>query len=158
MGSQPCEDVDSHIPARGRSVDNILRGLPFGNQGSSTRGITLNTALDRPERFVLARGVGNPNEESNALYEELQQSRNSTEQLPCTYTMCQATATGSSGASDRCTRQRQAALRDSDVRYPIQETSRQSQQHSQQPPSLAAENVCTCPQCQPISHWQYGRP
>lgn len=152
MGSQPSEDVDSRIPARVRSVDNILHGLPFGNQASSTRGIPLNTALDRPERFVLARGVGNPNEESNVLYEELQQSRSSTEQLPCTYTMCQATATGTSGASDRYTRQRQAALPDSDVRYPIQETSQQSQEHSQQPPSLAAENVCRCPQCQPISH------
>lgn len=151
MGSQPSEDVDSPIPARGRSVDNILHGLPFGNQASSTQGI-LNTALDRPERFVLARGVGNPNEETNALYEELPQSRSSTEQLPCTCTMCQATATGSSGARDRCTRQRQAALPNSDVRYPIQETSQQSQEHSQQPPSLAAENVCTCPQCQPISH------
>ena len=152
MGSQPSEDVDSHIPARVRSVNNILHGLLFGNQASSTQGITLNTALDRPERFVLARGVGNPNEGTNALYDELQQSRSSTEQLPCTYTTCQATATGVSGASDRYTRQRQAALPGSDVRYPIQETSQQSQEHSQQPPSLAAENVCTCPQCQPISH------
>lgn len=79
VGSQPSEDVDSHILARGRSVDNILHGLPFGDQASPTRGITLNTALDRPERFVLARGVGNPNEETNALYGELQQSRSSTE-------------------------------------------------------------------------------
>lgn len=150
--SQPSDDVDSHIPARGRSVDNFLHGLPFGDQASPTRGITLNTALDRPERFVLARGVGNPNEGTNALYDELQQSRSSTEQLPCTYTTCQATATGASGASDRYTRQRQAALPGSDVRYPIQETSQQSQEHSQQLPSLAAENVCTCPQCQPISH------
>ena len=150
MGSQTSEDVEIQIPARDPSVDNILRGLSFGEQVSSTP-ITLNAAFRLPETLVPTRQVGSRNGETNPLYEELQQSRSSNEQLPRTYAMCQATATGTSGASDREPRPRQPAPPDSDVRYPIQETS-------QHPPSIATEHVCTCPQCQPTSHFQYGQP
>ena len=158
MGSQTSEDVEIQIPARDPSVDNILRGLSFGEQVSSTRGITLNAAFRLPETLVPTRQVVSRNGETNPLYEELQQSRSSNEQLPRTYAMCQATATSTSGASDRYPRPRQPAPPDSDVRYPIQETSQQSQEHGQHPPNIAAEHVCTCPQCQPTSHFQYGQP
>lgn len=158
MGSQTSEDVEIQIPARDPSVDNILRDLSFGEQVSSTRGITLNTAFRLPETLVPTRQVGSQNGETNPLYEEIQRSHSSNEQLPCTYAMCQDTATGTSGASDRYPRPSQAAPRDSDVRYPIQETSQQSQEHGQHPASIATEHVCTCLQCQPTSHFQYGQP
>ena len=85
MGRQPSEDVDSHIPARDRSVDSILQGLLIGDQVSSTRGATLNEALDRPEPSVPIQEMGYPNEETRQAHEEPQQLLSPNEQVACTY-------------------------------------------------------------------------
>ena len=79
MGRHISEDVDSHIPARDRSVDSILQGLLFGDQASFARETTLNEALDRPEPSVPIQEMGYPNEETNQSHEEPQQLLSSNE-------------------------------------------------------------------------------
>ena len=156
MGRQPSEDVDSHIPARDRSVDSILQGLLFGDQVSSERGTTLNEALDRPEPSVPIQEMGYPNEEIRQSHEEPQQLLSPTEQVTCTYAEYQTTATSTLRASERYPRARQASPPDSDFGYPIQETSGQPQKHSMQPQN-PVEHACTCPTCQssPTFQWIY---
>ena len=153
MGRQPSEDEDSHIPARDRSVDSILQGLLFGDQVSSARGTTLNKALDRPEVSVPIQEMGYPNEETNQSHEEPQHLLSPNEQVACTYAEYQTTATSTPWASERYPRLRQASPRDSDVRYPIQETSGQPQKQSMQPQN-PVEHACTCPTCQPSPSFQ----
>ena len=153
MGRQPSEDVDNHIPARDRSVDSILQGLLFGDQVSSARGTTLNEALDRPEPSVPIQEMGYPNEETNQSHEEPQHLLSPNEQLACTYAEYQTTATSTPWASERYLTPRQASPRDSDVGYPIQETSSQPQKQSMQPQN-PVEHACTCPTCQPSPTFQ----
>ena len=153
MGRQPSEDVDSHIPARDRSVDSILQGLLIGDQVSSARGATLNEALDRPEPSVPIQEMGYPNEEIRQSHEEPQQLLSPTEQVTCTYAEYQTTATSTSLARERYPRPRQASPHDSDVGYPIQETSGQPQKQSMQPQN-PVEHACTCPTCQPSPSFQ----
>ena len=148
MGRQPSEDVDSHIPARDRSVDSILQGLLFGDQVSSELGTTLNEALDRPEESVPIQEMGYPNEETRQSHEEPQQLLSPTEQVACTYDEYQTTVTGTPRASERYPRLRQASPLYSDVRYPIQETSGQPQKQGMQPQN-PVEHACTCPTCKP---------
>ena len=147
MGRQPSEDVDSHIPARDRSVDSIPQGLLFGDQVFYERGTTLNEALDRPEVSVPIQEMGYPNEETRQSHEEPQQLLIPTEQVACTYAEYQTRATSTPLARERYPRPRQASPHDSDVGYPIQETSGQPQKQSMQPQN-PVEHACTCPTCQ----------
>ena len=153
MGCQPSEDVDSHIPARDRSVDSILQGLLFGDQVSSERGTTLNEALDRPEVSVPIQEMRYANEETNQSHEKPRQLLSPNEQVTCTYAEYQTTATSTPRASERYPRLRQASPRDSDVGYPIQETSGQPQKQIMQPQN-PVEHACTCPTCQPTIIFQ----
>ena len=124
MERQPSEDVDSHIPARDRSVDSILQGLLFGDQASFARETTLNEALDRPKLSVPIQEMGYPNEETNQSHEEPQQLLSPNEQVACTYAEHhKRTATSTPWASERYPRLSQASLPDIDVRYPIQEAA-----------------------------------
>ena len=77
--------------------------------------------------------MGYPNEETNQSHEESQQLLNPNEQVTCTYAEYQTTATSTPRASERYLRPRQASPPDSDVGYPIQETSSQPQKQSMQP-------------------------
>ena len=157
MGRHISEDVDSHIPARDRSVDSILQGLLFGDQASQcTRDsgeTTLNETLDRPELYVPIQEMGYPNGETNQSHEEPQQLLSPNEQVTCTYAEYQTTATSTLRASERYFRPRQASPPDSNVRYPIQETSGQPQTQSMQPQN-PVEHACTCPTCQPTPTFQ----
>ena len=153
MGRQPSEVVDSHIPARDRSVDTILQGLLFGDQVSSARETILNEALDRPKLSVPIQEMGYPNEETNQSREEPQQLLNPNEQVACTYAVYQTTATSTPWASERYPSARKASPPDSDVGYPIQETSGQPQKQSMQPQN-PVEHACTCPTCQPSPTFQ----
>ena len=99
MGRHISEDVDSHIPARDRSVDNILQGLLFGDQASFARETTRNEALDRHKLSVPIQEMGYPNEETNQSHEEPQLLLSPNEQVPCTYAEYQTTATGTPRAS-----------------------------------------------------------
>ena len=153
MGRQPSEVVDSHIPARDRSVDTILQGLLFGEQVSSARETILNEALDRPKLSVPIQKMGYPNEGTNQSREEPQQLLSPNEQVACTYAEYQTTATSTPWASERYPRLSQASPPDIDVRYPIQETSGQPQKQSMQPQN-PVEHACTCPTCQPSPTFQ----
>ena len=153
MGRQPSEDVDSHIPARDRSVDSILQGLLFGDQVSSERGTTLNETLDRPEVSVPIQEMGYHNEETRQSHEEPQQLLSPTEQVAGTYAEYQTTATSTLRASERYPRPRKTSPHDSDVGYPIQETSGQPQKQSMQPQN-PVEHACMCPTCQPSPSFQ----
>ena len=117
------------------------------------RGTTLNEALDRPEVSVPIQEMGYPNEEIRQSHEEPQQLLSPNEQVACTYAEYQTTATSTLRASERYPRLRQASPRDSDVGYPIQETSGQPQKQSMQPQN-PVEHACTCPTCQPSPSFQ----
>lgn len=115
VGRHTTEDVDSHIPARDRSVDSILQGLLFGDQASFARETTLNESFDRPELSVPIQEMDYPNEETNQSHEEPQQLLNLTEEVACTYAEYPTTATSTPRAIERDPRPRQALPLDSDV-------------------------------------------
>ena len=147
VGRQPLEDVNSHIPARDRSMDNILQVLLFEDQASFARGTALNEARDRPEVSVPIQETGYHNEETNQSHDGPQQLLSPNGQVSCTYAEYQTTATSTPRASERYHRPRRASPPNSDVGYPIQGASGQPQNQSMQPQN-PVEHACTCPTCQ----------
>ena len=97
--------------------------------------------------------MGYPDEEIRQSHEEPQQLLSPNEQVACTYAEYQTTATSTLRASERYPRARQASPPDSNVRYPIQETSGQPQKRGMQPQN-PVEHACTCPTCQPSPTFQ----